>query len=291
MTQSESKPGGSGPPNILERIRKVLALAKSSDVHEAAAAMGLAQKLMARYWISEADLEADKPPKSRAVLVDRVVFQWESQRAAPWHWHVVSAFCHANRCHGYMAGRSRRAYMARGTAEDLDTVAYLVGYVVLEIDRLCDVAMRGPGRGEGRAWANSFRLGAAAGVASAIKEADKKAEDEARSEASDPLAARGVAYRKAIEANDVQAVLALDKLAPVSSGDSSFALARVDMAIARVRKESQAILVKAKESARRDLKLKKRKMGWSGASRYDGYGEGVKAGKSINTSSAQKRIA
>lgn len=41
---------------VLERVRKLLALGQSSNPHEAAAAMGHAQKLMREHGISDADL-------------------------------------------------------------------------------------------------------------------------------------------------------------------------------------------------------------------------------------------
>ena len=67
---------------ILEKIRKCLALAKSSNPHEAAAALRQAQKLMAAHKLSEQDIDllsvksaranagrAQKPPKWQHMLV------------------------------------------------------------------------------------------------------------------------------------------------------------------------------------------------------------------------------
>jgi hypothetical protein len=75
--------------DILEKVRKCMALAKSGSEHEAAAALRQAQKLMELHKISEAEMLAVGVRESRAKAgaVSRPA-SWESELAA----HVAAAF-------------------------------------------------------------------------------------------------------------------------------------------------------------------------------------------------------
>ncbi len=65
---------------VVERIRKCMALARSSNAHEAAVAMRQARALMAQYRIFPNELYPPLPeaPPAEAAVLDRRHRVWES---------------------------------------------------------------------------------------------------------------------------------------------------------------------------------------------------------------------
>lgn len=62
----------------LKKIKKCLALAKSQNPHEAAAAMRQAQKLMAEHNMDEQDVSMSDVSESKAAAVSQAHVKWES---------------------------------------------------------------------------------------------------------------------------------------------------------------------------------------------------------------------
>lgn len=160
--------------DIRERIRRLLALSESSNVHEAAAAAAKAQELMSKHQIDQAELaeqagEVDEPLLEEDLQVfGRNMVAWEAL--------LGGAVAEANGCDAYNqvwrdeTGRQVRA-MTRivGPASAVQSVRYLLAYLTREVGRLCQ-AERDAGRGEA-AWLNSFRLGASHEIGRRVKAA------------------------------------------------------------------------------------------------------------------------
>jgi hypothetical protein len=162
---------------ILDRVRKLLELSKSSNVNESAAAFAQAQKLMSRHNISSLMLETpgevDEPVGHELLYADG--------RLAMWMGSLAVGMCGVNQCSPYRAGGSNQLWIV-GRTSDAQTVRYLYSYVVNEIKRLCqrESDLRG---NPGVQWRNDFCIGAANVVVERLKEAARQARAEMRQEA------------------------------------------------------------------------------------------------------------
>lgn len=238
---------------IVDKIKKLLRLADSANVNEAATAAGAAQRLMETYQIDQAmvALEDDDAPGGnvedepiRHFDDDEALHVWS--RLASWKLQLAWAIAAENGCRTFQShvysherGRYLRTIGIVGRPSHVATVRYLFTYLMAEIDRLC----RTSARGKGRTWANSFRLGAVHEVRKRLAQARLKARDEAR-----------------------------EKLA----GDS-VALVRLDQALARIDKFRDTVDAWMKE---------KMNLHASSASRHqtdrDAWYEGRDAGRGID---------
>lgn len=158
--------------DIRERIRRLLALSESSNVHEAAAAAAKAQELMSKHQIDSAELA------ERAGEVDEPLCEEDLQvfgaRLVTWRATLAGAVAEANGCDSYNQvwrggdGRQVRALTRIvGPASSVQAVRYLLAYLEREIGRLCQVE-RSAGRSEAF-WLNSFRLGASYEIGRRVK--------------------------------------------------------------------------------------------------------------------------
>lgn len=153
---------------ILDKIRKLLALAKSADVHEAAAAAARAQSIIDKHKIDlallqeeeqhEEDGASDEPIRR---CTDFVLFT-VARRLPMWKWDLAWSLCTANQCRPWTSteyNRSESKYERMcyviGRPSDAQTVQYLHQYLCHEVDRLAKTHA-----GKGRTWLNNFRMGA-----------------------------------------------------------------------------------------------------------------------------------
>lgn len=162
---------------ILDRVRKLLELANSSNANEAANALGQAQKLMARHGIGEAMLAADEPEPT-GEIEDCLL---HTDGAGSWRGSLALYVARANQCRVYRTGGELRIV---GYPRARDAARYLYTYAASEIDRLCRAAMAARGN-PGRTWANNFRVGAVSAIGDSLREAAAQARAEMRREASD----------------------------------------------------------------------------------------------------------
>ena len=104
---------------VLERVRKLLALGQSSNPHEAAAAMGHAQKLMREHGISDADLRLADFERSAA---GRPVGK------RPAHYIAVLAFLVADTfgCRMMLSSDRRMSFYGVAARVDLSIYAFVV---------------------------------------------------------------------------------------------------------------------------------------------------------------------
>jgi hypothetical protein len=138
---------------VVDKIRKLLALTASPNVGEAAAAAAAAQRLMEKHRIEHAldPASADEP-----------IERWDGDRALHrarklhrWRVELADALAQANDCRCYIYRTHDSQIALVGRAGDVAAVRELFGWVCGEIDRLL-VESQG-------SWAGSqldFRLGA-----------------------------------------------------------------------------------------------------------------------------------
>jgi hypothetical protein len=161
---------------VLDKIRKLVALSGSSNIHEAEVAAAAAQRLMLEHRVSESEITVDS--REEDVVVDREVYRDLGLKAPPrWHAILLHGVAEANFCclvsgqESVMLGMyeidTRRVYHLIGTERDRSTAVYLYQMLRFEIERLCDHhAYR---LGYDRADRASFKLGAACAIADKLR--------------------------------------------------------------------------------------------------------------------------
>ncbi|MFA4971485.1 MAG: DUF2786 domain-containing protein [bacterium] len=163
---------------VLDKVRKLLRLAQSSNENEAAAAMGAAQRLIDEHRLSVAELEASGQEPSEPMVEAGEVLM-EGSRVATWKVRLMLALVKANGCSMWFS-RPRytrvTTYQFVGRKSDVESVKYLLAYALNELGRLAEAQCRGMGRSAFASW----YLGAVAG----IREKLEAAKQEVRATAS-----------------------------------------------------------------------------------------------------------
>lgn len=121
---------------IIEKIKKLLALADSSNEHEAALAAGHAQRLLSEHNLAMADIEAAQKP-DKADKVDTAV----SKSLPKWLRHLSGGVSNAFDCqaiHNPAAGRLTFI----GVGADVQIAAYTFAYLERTIRKLCGTYMK-----------------------------------------------------------------------------------------------------------------------------------------------------
>lgn len=182
--------------DIIERIRRLLALSESSNVNEAAAAAAKAAELMAKHQIDQATIDAEINAPDEPVEAEDL--QVLGGKAQPWKQIIASALAKSNGCATYTQIRGQaqcRTVTTRiiGPRRAADTVRYLLAYLQNEVERLLKLdveeqraawAKLGGGFTLTRSYAGSFRLGAAGELARRLTESHQSAMAAARAGAT-----------------------------------------------------------------------------------------------------------
>lgn len=160
---------------VMDKVRKLIALSGSSNVHEAEVAAAAAQRLMLEYKIAESEITVETTEED--IVMDAEVYYDLHMKAPPkWHGLLLNGVARANFCEiivnkelawdGYGYG-TRTVYQIVGTDSDRAAVKYVYEMLRRDVERLC-AAYAGPlyfDRGD-RA---SFKLGAASSIASRLQ--------------------------------------------------------------------------------------------------------------------------
>lgn len=163
------------PDKALDRVRKLLALATSPDVHEAATAAAQAQALITRHrleaWL-DAERDAADDPDPIADARDEPLDVARKQR--PWKLVLASALAEVNGCLAYtLELNTGQAIVLVGRARDRAAVAALWAWLVRRIEWLS--ATHGEGRP--RRWHEAFRVGAVDAISRRLRESDAAVHD------------------------------------------------------------------------------------------------------------------
>lgn len=131
---------------IIEKVQKLLALSKSSNANEAAAAANAANKLIDTYRLSEADLEcmadAGEPIEEDSEYI------YESGKVTPWKTALVSHLVKHYGCvhwndTSYATGRQVSRYRLVGRRSDIGITKYMFAYLSAECQRLAAIEAKG----------------------------------------------------------------------------------------------------------------------------------------------------
>ena len=185
---------------LLLRVRKLLALATSPNVHEAAAAAGAAQALIERHRLQaqlDADADAAEDAARDPITDGREAPLEVAKRPRKWKLVLASSLAAANGCVAYTTELGRETHiLLAGRASDREAAAALWEWLVTRIEWLS--ATHGAGRD--RAWHDAFRIGAAEVIVGRLREgrdAERAAVGTAAMERLEPaVAARAAAVTR-----------------------------------------------------------------------------------------------
>lgn len=163
---------------IIDQIRKLLALSKSDNPNEAAAALAKAEKKMQEHQLSQADL--GELPADEGILSEDI--EAFGPRQVTWRTMLCNELAAMHGCCALLqiGAFNREKHLAVvGAATDIAIVRTLYAWTAAEIDRLADIH----GAGAGAQWRNSYRHGCVEGIIDAMKDARARARERASSTA------------------------------------------------------------------------------------------------------------
>lgn len=161
---------------LIDKVRKLRALAESSNVNEAAAAAAAAERLIQEHNLSEATLHLNEDDEH----VEKANVVEMGATVATWHSVLLAHLQKAYQCCGFIdRPDGKSVFIAYGRRQDIETLQYQFAFFTSEITRLCERLTKG----KGRTFANSFRLGAVSAIADALFEARRTTRQAASSTA------------------------------------------------------------------------------------------------------------
>lgn len=114
---------------IIEKIKKLLRLAKSSNEHEAALAAARAQELLAKYNLDETELSEREMPKEAEVSYTDIV-----KRPPTWIYLIAASVAGAFDCSYFFSAYGRMCFV--GVDLDHEIASYTFSYLYRTIGRL-----------------------------------------------------------------------------------------------------------------------------------------------------------
>ena len=169
---------GTMQDKIIEKVRRLLALAESDNVNEAANAAAAAQRLMVEHRIDTAALAVESGEEDEPIENDTL---FSAAKKETWLGILASGVAASNGAECYWKKTYEGSFLhIVGTTDMVKTTRYMFEHLRREIDRLCKAA----GSGKGRGFQNSFRLGAASTLSFRVRSAAKEQRREQRTVAA-----------------------------------------------------------------------------------------------------------
>lgn len=178
--------------DIIEKVQKLLALAASTNANEAAVAVAAADKLIAKYRLSQVDLELIGDTAES--IEEDVGYIYETGRLIPWKINLLRLLAsHYGLAHFndnyYPAGRKVSRFRLIGRKSDMSYAKYMFTWLVSECQRYSDIEAKG--KGYGRVYVESFCQGFVNGIAKQLQVNKHETEQNSSSTAIVKLNARG----------------------------------------------------------------------------------------------------
>lgn len=157
---------------IASRIRKLLALSKSSNVHEAANAAAHAQRLMDEYRLGLTDLEDDCPDPWDVVLDEDALDS--GVRFAHWKIELAIIVAEHNACRVVVVPDNRHCTIQLvGSSRETAVVREMYTWLLKQVDQ---IARRRAGKG--RSAKDSFRQGMLLTIEDELKKTRRRVRQE-----------------------------------------------------------------------------------------------------------------
>jgi len=148
---------------VLDKVKRLLRLAESSNEHEAAAAAAAASALMTKHKIHKAMLDDSEEEEMVTWALDK------NKRMSTWKTRLGAALSEA---HGvYLIKTLKVGLFITGSESDITMVQCLYSYCKQAIDNLTLVT----GKGMGRKWCTDYRHGCVDAIESKLEEAKEAA--------------------------------------------------------------------------------------------------------------------
>lgn len=190
---------------IIDRIKKILELAKnSSNEEEAATAAARAAELMTKFEITEAELAIEAGVEHTPEPIEHHVIRDDGkvrQRRSAWRGIIAGAVAQSYGCRSYFQG-GHVVFFGRTSGNQACTYTYQ--YLCNEVEALTSVAwIRAglkPSKSLTKSWKNAFRIGAARTIASRLTSTQKVVQE-----------ALKTALETAPESTQTQALMVIDR--------------------------------------------------------------------------------
>lgn len=163
--------------SIIEKVRRLLALAYSSNANEAAAATAKANQLIDEYRLSVDQLTPQEQQESAEKSDDPLL---DARRAAVWQTMLASRLSHHYGCYIW---RDNQGFRIAGRRSDMDILRYMFAYISSECMRLST----SHSKGKGRTYAESYRRGFIDAVTEKLAESRQQAKQAATHEQAQGL--------------------------------------------------------------------------------------------------------
>jgi hypothetical protein len=180
---------------IIEKVQKLLALAKSSNAGEAANAAAAANKLIDQYRLSVADLEY-KGQAEEPVEEDQS-FIYETGKVTRWKVELIDALVKHYGLYvwndaDWSSGRMYTRYRLVGRKSDITIAKYLYSWLSVECQRLVGLYANGQSssRSAGRIYVASYCDGFVAGIKHQLAVSRSEVQKDSTSEALVKINAR-----------------------------------------------------------------------------------------------------
>ncbi len=177
--------------SIVERIKKLLALATSSNENESTAAAEKASLLLAQYNLSLADLG---PNHHEEIDEDSVE---TTSKFVTWKMMLLSGIADANGCSAMRNTYNGNMFLV-GTSTNLIVCKHLYEYLSSAIEKR---AKYRKGNGRGLAYLNAFRVGCATRLRQRLLEQKQEMEKSGIAGSGDAAATPAIVVRSMFEKN------------------------------------------------------------------------------------------
>lgn len=157
------------PSPVIEKIKKLLALANSSNEHEAALAAGHAQRLLSEHNLAMADIETTRQP-DKAESVETTV----SKNLPKWLRHLSAGVSSAFDCQAvHHPATGKMTFI--GVGADVQVAVYTFTYLDRTVRKLCSSYMKRHAVGtianrHREMMRHSYYLGAVSTITSRLRE-------------------------------------------------------------------------------------------------------------------------
>ena len=161
--------------DIVDRVRKLLQLSKSSNQSEALAAAGIANKLIAEHNISVAELEIQAGSSEPIIEADGFIY--ETGRIIPWKRTLAVILAKNYGCAIFNSidpdsKRKFSRFQLVGRASDIGICTYMFAWLDATIQKLSDIECKGKGKVYAQSYCQGFVTGIQLQLVSSRKEAE-----------------------------------------------------------------------------------------------------------------------
>ncbi len=167
--------------SVIEKVRKLLALSKSTNANEAANAMAAANRLIDEYRLSESDIgvNGEEDP-----LMEDSSYIYETGRNIPWKVSLLYILTnhYGLACVNLIdksSGRKKSQYKLVGRKSDIQIVQYMFAWLQMECQRLANIEVKGCGHVAVFSYCEGFVVGIAEQLRLTREEMKQKATEAA----------------------------------------------------------------------------------------------------------------